>query len=485
MKKFWKFSKLILPLLILACMPGFTVRAEEAHSLNLNVSISNGAGSGNLLDGDYNTATKVASGDSITISSDEGIKGLYIAWNRVPNPWTLEAGGESLNCGENGFLHEYVELPSVSNEIKMNFTSDSSICYIKCYGEGELPRDVQVWRPADDKADILVFSAHSDDEILFMGGVLTTYTSEYDAEVQVAYMTEFWTTTPIREHEKLDGIWTCGVTRYPVCGDFTDVYCSNLEDARSKYSEDELTAFATRTIRRFKPQVTVTHDFAGEYGHGFHLITAESVKNALNLANDENYDADSASTYGIWDVPKAYFHLYEEGQVKLDLRHPVDAFGGQVALDVIKQAYLKHVSQQWCAFKVSDEYIPNPAHPLQGDYDCGLFGLYRTTVGPDTAGNDLMENLKTYAVQEEEERIAKEEEERIKAEEEAKKKAEEEAQKAVEEEEQKKEEEKKSASNIITIVLIVVLALVIFGAVAIVVMTSARRSRRRRRRRKR
>ena len=485
MKKFVKFCKYIFPILILVCLPALHARAEEAHTLSVNVSISNGSGSGNILDGDYNSATKVSAGDSITISSDEAIKGIYIAWNRVPAPWSLETADGTKDCGQNGFLHEYVELDSASNEAKMNFTSDSSICYIKCYGEGELPKDVQVWEPACEKADILAFSSHSDDEILFFGGVLTTYAAEYGADVQVAYMTEFWTTTPIREHEKLDGIWTCGVTHYPVCGDFPDVYCSNMEDARTKYSEDELTAFVTKSIRRFKPQVVITHDFNGEYGHGFHCITAESVKNALDFACDESYDADSVSSYGTWDVPKAYFHLYEENQVKLDLRHPVDAFEGQIALDVIKQAYLKHVSQQWCAFKVSDEYIPNPAHPLQGDYDCGLFGLYRTNVGPDTAGNDLMENLKTYKVQEEEERVAKEEEERIKAEEEARLKAEQEEQKAIEEEEQKKEEEKKSASNIITIVLVAVLILVVIGAVAIVVMTSVRRSRRRRHRRKR
>jgi len=162
----------------------------------------------------------------------------------------------------------------------------------------------------------------------------------------------------------------------------------------------------------------------------------------------------------------------------------VDAFDGQIALDVIKQAYLKHVSQQWCAFKVSDEYIPNPAHPLQGDYDCGLFGLYRTNVGADTKGDDLMENLKTYALQEEE-RLALEEEAKKKAEEEAQIKAEEEAQKAEEEAKVKEEEEKKkSSTGIITIILAIILAFVVLGAVLIVVRTSIRRSKRRNRRKR-
>lgn len=483
--RFKNFLKLIIPIAFLCLIPKLGVKAAEATKLPVNVSISDGQGSGNITDNSYNTAIKVSAGTSVSISSDSNIKGLYIAFNRIPSPWKLDVNGTSVDCGQNGFLHEYVELPEAATIVTMNFDSDTSICYIECYSEGELPRDVQVWEPACERADILAISSHADDEILFLGGVLATYAGEKRADVQLAYMAEFWTTTPIREHEKLDGIWHCGVTHYPVCGDFPDVYCSDLEDAKTKYSADDMAAFVAKCIRRFKPQVTVTHDFDGEYGHGFHRLTSESVKNALELAKDENFDPESVSAYGTWDVPKSYSHLYPENQVRLDLRQAVDAFGGKTTLEIVDEAYKKHVSQQWCDFKVSDQFDATAQRTLHSDYDCGLFGLYRTNVGVDTAGNDLMENLKPYAVQEEEERLAKEEEERLKAEEEAKRQEEEALMKAEEEEEQKKEEEKKSATGIVTIILGVILALVVLGAVAIVVIASVNRKKRRRNRRRR
>ena len=54
------------------------------------------------------------------------------------------------------------------------------------------------------------------------------------------------------------------------------------------------------------------------------------------------------------------------------------------------------MSQQWCWFYVSDDY----------EYSIADFGLYRTTVGPDT-GNDMMENLTSYAQQRQQERLKK------------------------------------------------------------------------------
>lgn len=463
-------SSVLLGLLIAFTLK-LDVRAAEAQTLPVNISISNGNGAGNITDNNYNTALSFKAGDTVTVSSDSGIKGLYIAWDRIPSPWTLNDGASDILCGQNGFLHEYVEIPSCPNSFTMKFDTDCSICYLNCYGEGDLPSNVQVWQPSCEKADIMIMSSHADDEVLFFGGILPTYAKEYDAAVQIVYLTEFWTTTPIREHEKLDGLWTCGITNYPVCGDFKDVYCSDLDNAKLQYSEDDITLYMTQTIRRFKPQVVVTHDINGEYGHGFHCLVFECTKNAVEFATDENYDPDSASVYGVWDVPKTYSHLWAENQIRLDLRHPIESMGGKTALEIASEGYTKHVSQQWCWFYVSDEY----------EYSCADFGLMRTSVGVDE-NNDLMDHLKTYKVQEEE-RIAAEEE-AARLEKEAKEKEELEA-KQQEEEKALEEEKQQKKSNAVMIVLFVVLAVVILVAIIIVVKTSVNRNKRRRNRRNR
>ena len=238
----------------------------------------------------------------------------------------------------------------------------------------------------------MLVPAHADDEILFLGGIIPTYGVVGEMDIQVVYMAEFWSSAKIREHEKLDGLWEAGLKNYPVCGNFKDLYSKTIEEAQSQYSFDAMTEFVTAQIRRFQPQVIVTHDQKGEYGHGFHMLTSLAVTTAVEYAGDENRYPDSASAYGTWDTPKTYLHLYEENKIRLDLRQPIDAMGGRTALEVAADAYKKHVSQQWCWFYVSDDY----------QYSCADFGLYRTTVGADTTGDDLFENLKTYKLQQQE-----------------------------------------------------------------------------------
>jgi len=467
-----KFVGMALIIVGVLFIPAIKAEAAQATKLNASISLSNGNGAGNITDGSYNSASSFNAGDSVTISADQNIGGIYIAWNRIPSPWTLTVGDSNIQCGENGFLHEYVEIPSGANTVTLNFESDCSICYIECYGEGEIPADVEVWQASPERVDFLVVSSHSDDEILFLGAVLPTYAKEKECSVQVCYLTEFWSTTPIREHEKLDGLWASGITIYPVCGDFYDVYCSDLDNARLQYNQDDMVAYLTKTVRRFKPQVIVTQDENGEYGHGFHMLVCDSVKKAVENANDATFDADSASVYGTWDTPKTYLHLYSENKIKLDCRQPLESMGGQTALEIATNAYLKHVSQQWCWFYVSDEY----------EYSIADFGLYRTTVGTDE-NNDMMEHLKTYAVQEQEayeaeqaELAAKQaEEERIKAEQLA-------AEQAAEEEEAAKIEEEQNKGNVVVIVLVVVLALVVLLAVIVIARASIARKRRRNRR---
>ena len=124
------------------------------------------------------------------------------------------------------------------------------------------------------------------------------------------------------------------------------------------------------------------------------MITANAVAQALTQAS--------------FDVPKAYFHLYPENKIQMDLRVPIDSMGGKTALEIAKDAYLQHQSQQWCWFYVSDSY----------KYSCADFGLYKTTVGPDET-NSMLDHLELRADQErraEEERAKQEQLEKEQAE---------------------------------------------------------------------
>ncbi|MBO7658788.1 MAG: PIG-L family deacetylase, partial [Clostridia bacterium] len=360
----------------------------SAASLSVNVD-SGGTNLPLLRDRDDYTGYGFNAGETVTVRSERPVAGLYIQWDGPVNEWTLSYDGKNATFGRNGFLHEYVEIPGGAKECIINIPATTRICEIYAFSEGELPDWVQRWEKSLEKADLLVFSTHADDEVLFFGGAITLYCA-LGYRTQVVYMCNYWNGEKTREHEKLDGLWTMGVRNYPVNMDFDDHYAESLEYAKTIYNYEKLTAAVAENIRRFKPQVIVSHDINGEYGHGGHIILCAALREAVEKTADATAWPESANKYATWDVPKTYLHLYGENKLRLDLRQKMDVLGGLTPLEVEKNAYLKHESQQWTWFYVDDEY----------QYSCAAFGLYRTTVGNDSGINDMMENIVSYAEQE-------------------------------------------------------------------------------------
>ncbi len=409
---------------------------EEAEELAVTVTAENGKKLARLTDGRYDTAVSLDAGSALTVAPKDPeakIYGLYLAWAAPPGRWAVSYNGAFSGRGTDGFLHEYVPVAGGAESVTLTPREDEVLCYVKAYSSGALPGDVQVWEPACKRADLLLFSTHADDEILFFGGVLAEYAGERGLAVQVAYFSNYFGGTVVREHEKLDGLWACGVRNYPVNGPFPDQYAGTLAQAEKIYGRDEALAFSVEQIRRFRPQVCVAQDVDGEYGHGTHMLTAAAAQEAAERSMDAACCPESAEEYGTWDVPKTYLHLWKENPVRLDCRKPLSAFGGRTALEVAAEAYKKHVSQQWCWFYVSDDYA----------YSIADFGLYRTTVGADT-GNDLMEHLTSYAEQERAERL---EAERLAQEAAAQRAAEEAARKEAEAEQAREEPPKEARES--------------------------------------
>jgi len=285
-------------------------------------------------------------------------------------------------------LHEYVAIPDGVTTVTMTLSKSEKICGISAYSTGILPTDVERWETVCEKADILVLSTHADDELLFLGGVLAVYAGQEKLAVQVVYFSNYYNGAVIREHEKLDGLWAVGVKKYPVTGNFDDLYAADLASAEKLFGYDKTLSFVVEQIRRFKPQVCVGQDINGEYGHGTHMLTAKALQEAITISMDGTKYPESAEKYGTHDVKKTYIHLYPDNKLHLDCQKPLSEFGGKNAVEVAAEAYKKHVSQQWCWFYVSDTY----------EYSCADFGLCRTTVGNNT-GNDMMEHVISYEQQ--------------------------------------------------------------------------------------
>ena len=350
-----------------------------------------------LWDNKYSSYWRSQGGASgkLTVTLPEGqeARGIYIKWYEKAVPVEVvepEGKNWSLVCQGNGqFLAEYIELPKGLNRFRLRpakgVKGRMQIAEIRVFGEGELPTWVQRWQPPAEKADLLVVAAHPDDEVLFMGGTIPYYAGEMKKTVQVACMTK---SMPNRRLELLDCLWLCGVKNYPDIGALRDSFTTSRKKMYGIWGEDRSIKLLAQMYRQYKPDVVVTHDFDGEYGHAAHKVTADAAVRALERAAEANSYPDLYAEYGTWDVPKIYIHLYGENVVDMDWRKPLEAFGGKTAFKMAQEGFLCHRSQQDTPYVVEDF----------GPYDNSLFGLYRSLVGEDEARNDFFENIEASAV---------------------------------------------------------------------------------------
>ncbi len=343
----------------------------------------------------------------IIISSETPIHGLYLCFRKMPSsfeiqvPETDENGKETwvrLMDGETRFQHSFYELDGVhtvrifstqQKSLKMGFNE------VFVFGKGEIPDWVQRWEPTEEKADILFFSAHPDDELIFLGGAIPTYAAEKKKRVVVAYLS--WSNTT-RRSEALNGLWAMGVRHYPEFGGFRDSYSKKAEEAyRTLGGKKKVLAWVTEMYRKHQPEVVVTHDINGEYGHGQHKMMADAAILGYGLAADPSEYPDSAALYGPWQVKKLYVHLWgdEAEQTRFDWNVPLKSLGGKTGLEAAKEAYALHVTQEGAEVRIDKKWRPLSVEETGSHWSNTAFGLYATQVGPDETHTDFLEHITT------------------------------------------------------------------------------------------
>ena len=344
-----------------------------------------------LSDESDEAAVRLWAGQTVTVRSADGpMEQLYIKWDAVPGLWTLNINGTDYTFGEKGFQHEYVRLPEPCEEFTLTLQSGwVYVCCICAFAEGELPDWVQVWEEPDSQCDLMVVSTHNDDDVLFFGGLAPTYAAERDMEVQVVYLTHHQAERR-RPHETLNGLWTMGIRRYPIIGGFYDTASDGGWADSGLYDRWYVKRYFVEMIRRFKPQVIVTQDEKGEYGHPVHVLSVACLQESVLLAADETEYPESAEVYGVWDTPKTYLHLYgaPETRTVMDWDVPLEAFDGMTAFEVAEAAYACHISQH----PDRSLYV----YPRDHRFTSYEFGLWRSLVGEDREKNELFEHLEGW-----------------------------------------------------------------------------------------
>lgn len=329
----------------------------------------------------------------IAITAPEGkpIAGLYVCFGNMPESWEIQTSDDGKDWftavpGDTRFLHAYVALPQPTQHVRLAVTSEKKTALrindLFVLSEGDLPDWVQVWQPTEEKADILFLSTHPDDELIFFGGAIPTYAVEQQRKVVVAYFTRSNTT---RSSELLNGLWHMGVRTYPVIGNFKDSYAKNLKAAyKSAGGKGKVNEWIVGLYRQYKPEVVVTQDTNGEYGHKQHMMIADAAQNCIALAANEDEFTASTIAYGTWQVKKLYLHLYPENQITFDWTVPLKSMNGATGIELAEEAYTLHKTQASSGMSVTETGTK---------YDNRVFGLAFTTVGEDVRKDDFLENI--------------------------------------------------------------------------------------------
>ena len=402
--------KIILPLLLAVLLVlAAPALAEEAENLTAGCTVKVVDKPGKIkaiTDGKYTTFWESGKRNEpwVTLSSEKPVYGLYLCFRNLPESYVIQKkSGEdwvTVAEGDTRYHHAFYELDGLKKIRILSTAGKKNIIgfnEIYAFGQGEVPDWVQRWDPPVEKADMLFLIAHPDDELLFTGGAIPTYNTELGKAVEVAYLTP---SNPTRRSEALNGLWHMGVRNYPVFGAFSDRYAKTgkLKDAYKLITGGQNTVWSwvTGLYRRFRPEVVVTQDLNGEYGHPQHKMIADAAVQCYTKAADASQFPDSANTYGPWQVKKLYVHLYGEkdDRTVLDWDQPLSAFGGKTGAQVAADAFALHVSQKGMGSKIHGKFVEFTVEETGAKmYPYDRFGLHSTEVGEDEAKDDFLEHL--------------------------------------------------------------------------------------------
>lgn len=388
-----------------------TARAEVAAELEAQCAYRSDARAWKfprMTDGDYDTYWQ--SGEQrnpwLIIQSEEPMHGLYLCLREMPESYELQRreGDEWVTFaqGDTRFHHVYYALNG-ETEIRLYSTQQRKHCLrineLSVLGAGETPAWVQRWEETEAKADILLLVAHPDDDLIFFAGTIPTYAVERETRFVIAYLTYCDKT---RRSETLNALWSMGVRRYPVFGPFPDKYSRSLKEAYQEAVGGSVNAgkkkvrhWLTELLRIHQPEVVLSQDVKGEYGHGQHRMVADVAIDCFELAADPTYHPDSAAQHGVWAVKKLYLHLYgdETNQLRLTWDTPLSSQNGRTGMQAAEEAFTFHKSQTGLIYDVAGKRVPLSVEEFGSYYDNTLFGLYATRVGPDVQKNDFLENI--------------------------------------------------------------------------------------------
>ena len=259
------------------------------------------------------------------------------------------------------------------------------------------------WQPPPNKITLLAVCAHPDDEGIFFGGALPYYSSVLNLPTMVVCMANGDET--LREDELRCAAWNYGLRYEPLFGHFANFLSAWIPNSPYTNSTDitwDLWAdgvfqgdgsdveagkarainYVAEVIRRYRPDVIITHDVNGETGHDNHKATSYAVIQAFSVAADPNATATNLVGLPPWQAQKLYVHLYPTNRLfHQSWEIPYPALTNLTPHQAVNKGLSCHASQG------PSRWVSASVYPPGGDYTAWpaeWWGLYASMVGPDT-----------------------------------------------------------------------------------------------------
>ena len=250
-----------------------------------------------LTDADFDSAQRINKGKTLSIQWNDSVPvvSVFISFYYEPVDYTVmqfDSSGLMLS-EEPGVLlyNNLIETLPETRKVSIRADADNcALCSLYAYGEGAVT-DYHAFAPTAQKADYMTFAMHPDDDVLFLGAVYPLY----DAERGLTGVSMIMSTKlpeklqRQRRQEDLNSSWVIGLKTQPVFGGFPDIPQDYYKQFHHTFTTDDVTRYAVTQIRRYRPEVVVTQDLNGEYGHWQHKVLAEGVQAAVPLAADPTY----------------------------------------------------------------------------------------------------------------------------------------------------------------------------------------------------
>lgn len=174
---------------------------------------------------------------------------------------------------------------------------------------------------------LIAVHAHPDDESSSTGGVLARYSAEgvrtvvvtctrgEVGEISDPALAQPENLADVREKELAEAIRILGVNRAVSLGYRDSGMAGTADnDHPSSFNQadlDEAVGRLVRIVREEKPQVLVTYDENGGYGHPDHVRAHQITVAAFAAANDPNQFPEAG---GPWQPAKLYYHVWPHSQ---------------------------------------------------------------------------------------------------------------------------------------------------------------------------